>query len=276
MKRIRLILMLSLSLSAGTVVGCTTLMQAVAGGMNQSNDPSPNKISEALKEALNKGLGFAVNKLGVQDGFLGDMAVKILFPPEAKFAADKLRQIGLGSLVDEFEVKMNRGAEDAVKEALPIFANALTTMSFQDVKNILLGDDPNAATNYFKAKTSDALYNAFSPKIKSSLDKAGAATAWTKVTTTYNTIPLVNRKVETDIVRYATNKAMDGLFKKVAEEESKIRQNPIFRTTQLLKDVFGYADRMRSSGNSGNTGGKGGARTTTGNTGTTKGNSGKK
>ncbi len=94
----------------------------------------------------------------------------------------------------------------------------------------------------------------------------------TKVTTTYNAIPLVNRKVETDIVRYATNKAMDGLFKKVSEEEAKIRQNPIFRTTQLLKDVFGYADRMRSSGNSGNNGGKGGSGSS--NTGATKGGAG--
>ncbi|MBX7243618.1 MAG: DUF4197 domain-containing protein [Bacteroidia bacterium] len=271
MKKIQFILMFCLTISVSTVVGCTTLMQAAGGAMNQSSDPSPTKISEALKEALNKGLGFAVNKLGAQDGFWGDMAVKILFPPEAQFAAEKLRQIGLGNVVDDFELKMNRGAEDAVKEALPIFTSALTSMSFQDVKNILLGSDPNAATNFFKAKTSDALYNAFAPKIKGSLDKTGAANAWTKVTTTYNAIPLVNRKVETDIVRYATNKAMDGLFKKVSEEEAKIRQNPIFRTTQLLKDVFGYADRMRSSGNTGNTGGKGGS---SGSSTNTKGGSG--
>ena len=274
MKKIQFILMIFLSLSTSSVIGCSTLMQMANTG-TQQNDPSPTKIGEALKEALNKGLAFAVNKLGVQDGFLGDMAVKILFPPEAKFASDKLRQIGMGNLVDDFETKMNRGAEDAVKEALPIFTNVLTSMSFQEVKNVLLGDE-NAATNYFKAKTSDALYNAFSPKINASLNKVGAATAWTAVASTYNAIPLVNRKVETDIVRYATNKAMDGLFKKVSEEEAKIRQNPIFRTTQLLKDVFGYADRMRSSGNTGN-GGKGGTTKPT-TTGATKGggNTGKK
>ncbi len=217
-----------------------------------SSDPSPSLMSQALKEALNKGLSAAVGKLGITNGFLGDAAVKILFPPEAQHAEQKLRQLGMGNLVDDFEARMNHGAEDAVKSALPIFVDALTSMSFQDVKNILLGGG-TSATDYFKTKTSDALYNAFSPKIRTSLDQVGAAKAWTTVTSTYNAIPLVNKKVETDIVRYATNKAMDGLFKKVAEEELKIRQSPILRTTAALKQVFGYADKVQNGG--GSTGG---------------------
>lgn len=144
------------------------------------------------------------------------------------------------------------GAEDAMQAALPIFVDVLTSMSFSDVKNVLLGNE-TAATDFFKNRTSDALYNAFSPRIKTSMDKVGAAQAWTKVTTAYNTIPLVNKKVETDIVRYATNRAMDGLFKKVSEEEKKIRQNPVFRTTALLKKVFGYADSQRKSSSGGAT-----------------------
>ena len=233
------------------LISCDTLMAAL-GSSNYatSSDPSPSLMSQALKEALNKGLSFAINKLGVKDGFLGDAAVKILFPPEAQHAAQKLRDIGMGNLVDDFETRMNRGAEDAVKSALPIFVDALTSMSFQDVKNILLGNG-TAATDYFKAKTGDALYNAFSPKIRTSLDQVGAAKAWTTVTSTYNAIPLVNKKIETDIVRYATNKAMDGLFKKVAEEELKIRQNPVFLTTSALQQAFGYADRIKNGGNSG-------------------------
>lgn len=266
-------------LTVNSLVGCSTLMQiASTSTTSQANgDPTPNQISSGLKEALTKGLGFAVDKLGAQNGFLGDAAVKILFPSEAKFAADKLRQIGLGSLVDDFELQMNRGAEDAVKQALPIFVDVLTSMSFSDVKNVLLGNE-TAATDFFKQRTSDALYNAFSPKIKASLDKVGAASTWTKVTSTYNSIPLVQKKVDTDIVRYATNKAMDGLFSKVAIEEAKIRQNPIFRTTELLKDIFGFADRMRANGNSGSgtsggsgKGNVGGGRSSTG----TKGGSGK-
>lgn len=252
----------------GMLVSCDTLLAALgSSGYSSANssDPTPSLMSQALKEALNKGLSFAVNKLGVKDGFLGDAAVKILFPPEAQFASEKLRAIGMGNLVDDFETRMNRGAEDAVKSALPIFVDVLTSMSFQDVKNVLLGDG-TAATDYFKARTGDALYNAFSPKIRTSLDQVGAAKAWTTVTSTYNAIPLVNKKVETDIVRYATNKAMDGLFKKVAEEELKIRQNPVFRTTASLKQVFGYADKMKNSG--GNTGSNTGSGAVKGNTNT--------
>lgn len=254
-------LMIMAFLSMNSLIGCNTLMQATSP-MQTSSDPTPNQISQGLKEALTKGLSAAVDKLGANNGFLGDAAVKILFPSEAKFAADKLRQIGLGNLVDDFETQMNRGAEDAVKQALPIFVDVLTSMSFSDVKNVLLGNE-TAATDFFKAKTSDALYKAFSPKIKTSLDKVGAAKTWTTLASTYNSIPLVQKKVETDIVRYATNKAMDGLFKKVAEEEIKVRQNPIFRTTSLLQNIFGFADRARAAGNtgssSGNSGTKGGS-----------------
>lgn len=248
----RILLLCVFVLPAFFCVGCDQIFQIANGAYNSSTDPSPTEIGNGLKEALNKGVTAAVEKLALKDGFLGDAAVKILFPKEASFAADKLRQVGMGKLVDDFEVLLNRGAEDAVKEATPIFVNALTSMSFADVKNILFGGG-TAATDYFKQKTSDALYTAFAPKIKTSLDKVGAAKAWTTVTTTYNAIPLVKNKVETDIVRYATNKAMDGLFHKIALKEAEIRQNPIMRTSQLLKNVFGYADRQKGK----NTGGGG-------------------
>lgn len=252
-----------------TTLGCNTIMQA-SSTHNTQGDPGPSQISAALKEMLTKGLTFAVDKLGQKDGFWGDAAMKILFPKEAQFAADKLRQVGLGNLVDDFEMSMNRGAEDAVKQALPIFVDALTSMSFSDVKNVLLGNE-TAATEFFKAKTGDALYRAFSPRIKASMDKTGAASAWTKVTSTYNAMPFVQNKVETDIVRYATNRAMDGLFKKVAEQEIQMRQNPVFRTTKTLVDVFGYADRVKAAGTGNST--KGGK---TGKGGTISGKSGKK
>ena len=142
---------------------------------------------------------------------LNDPLVKIPFPQEAEFVAKTLTDIGLGSLVADFEKKLNEGAEKGAKLALPIFKNAIKSMTFADVKGILLGGE-NAATDYFKAKTSDGLYQAFSPQIKKTLDEVGAAKIWTDLTTRYNKIPFTNKKVETDLVKYTTNKAMDGLF----------------------------------------------------------------
>lgn len=241
----RILLLFVFVLPVFFCVGCDQLFQVANGAYNSAADPSPTEIGNGLKEALNKGVTAAVEKLALKDGFLGDAAVKILFPKEASFASEKLRQIGAGKLVDDFEVLLNRGAEDAVQSATPIFVNAITSMSFADVKNILFGGN-TSATDYFKQKTNEALYQAFAPKIKTSLDKVGAAKAWTTITTTYNAIPLVKNKVETDIVRYATNKAMDGLFNKIALKEAEIRQNPLMRSSQILKNVFGYADRQKA------------------------------
>jgi hypothetical protein len=186
--------------------------------------------------------------LGKEGGFSNDPLIRIPFPPEAQFAANTLRDIGLGQLVDEFELKLNKGAEEGAKKALPIFTGAIKQMTFNDVKNILLGGE-NAATDYFKQATSTALYQAFSPEIQGTLDQVGATKVWTDLTTRYNAIPLTRKKVETDLVKYATNKAMDGLFLKVAEQEALIRKDPINRTSDLLKKVFSYADRQKAAGN---------------------------
>lgn len=207
--------------------------------------PTTGEMAGGLKDALNSGITRAIGLLGKDGGYLNDPLVKIPFPEEAQVVSKTLRDIGLGSLVDEFEKKLNRGAEEGAKLAGPIFGNAIRQMSFQDVSNILLSGNSHAATDYFKQSTSTQLYNAFSPKIKSSLDQVGATKAWTDVTTAYNRIPLV-RKIETDLVRYATNKAMDGLFSKVAIQEQKIRSNVGARSTDLMKKVFGYADQQKN------------------------------
>ena len=169
-------------------------------------------------------------------------------PEEAQFAADALQKIGLGGLVTDFEKRLNRGAEEGAKEALSIFGNAIKQMTFSDVKNILLGGE-NSATNFFRNTTAQALYDKFSPKIKTSLDQVNATKVWTDITTKYNSIPFTRNKEETDLVKYATNKAMDGLFLKVAEEEKKIRENPVARTSELLRSVFGYADKQKQASN---------------------------
>ena len=158
-----------------------------------------------------------------------------------------MRDLGLGSVVDNFEKKLNEGAEKGAALALPIFKNAIRQMTFADVKNILLGAD-NAATEYFKGKTVASLATAFTPHVKKSFDEVNATKLWNDLTTRYNKIPLVRKKVDTDIVKYATGKALDGLFVKLAAEELKIRENPVARSSDLLKKVFSYADQQKSAG----------------------------
>jgi hypothetical protein len=231
-------------LPAMLVMGaCESLNQVLESLPEYTLDPTTGEMAMGLKEALGNGISSAVTILGKEGGYLNNPQVKIPFPKEAEFAATTLRDIGLGQLVDNFEQKLNEGAEKGAQKALPIFKNAIKAMTFEDVKGILLGGE-NAATDYFKAKTTTGLYQAFSPEIKTTLEQVGATQIWTELTTRYNKIPFTNKKVETDLVKYATNKAMDGLFLKIAEEEAKIRKDPIARTSEILKKVFDYADRQ--------------------------------
>src|SRR6185437_14058650 len=166
--------------------------------------PSEADMTNALREALQVGATNAANALHKNGGYLNDPIIKIPFPPDAIEVANKLRQVGLGSQVDKFIETLNHGAEDAAIKAAPIFIDAIKAMTLTDAKNILLGPD-NSATMYFKNKTSTALYEVFAPVIKTSLDKMGATKNWTQITTKYNRIPFV-RPVQTDLVKYATNK----------------------------------------------------------------------
>lgn len=223
--------------------GCEEL-RTIAEGVGTStgsSDPTNSEIIAGLKQALEIGTKNSVDILNKKDGFFGDPLVRIPFPPDAIKVANTLRDIGAGSLVDEFVKLMNRGAEQAAGEAVPIFVNAIKAMTFQDAKNILLGPD-NAATDYFRRTTSKPLYNAFSPKVRSALQLVKADVAWTEVTKRYNQIPFV-QPVNTDLTDYTTNKALDGLFLKIENEEKLIRKNPVKRITELLKKVFGVLDR---------------------------------
>ena len=248
MKTLRYFLMpLLLSLPLLTWTGCDQLYgiaKDVYSSSSGSASPSLTEIISGLKEALTKDADGAINSLGKPGGFLNDAGVKIPFPQEAQFVSTKLKEIGMGKMVDEFEKLLNQGAEEGVKTALPIFSGAIQQMTFNDAKSILFGND-DAATNYFKGATTNQLTTAFSPHIKSALDKVNATKAWEKLASTYNSIPLVNKKVETDLVKYATAKALDGLFLKIAQEEKQIRQSPALRTTATLKKVFDYADKYR-------------------------------
>lgn len=198
-------------------------------------------IASGLKEALNKGITQQVSKLTAVDGFYKNEAVKILMPAELQKVDATLRKIGLSSLADEGIKVLNRAAEDAVKEATPIFVSAVKNMSFTDAKNILLGNDV-AATSYLQNSTTTALYGKFNPVIKSSFAKVGADVIWTKIINKYNTIPLV-KKVNPDLTDYTTNQALSGVFKMIAVEEKEIRNNISARTTPLLKSVFAMQDK---------------------------------
>ncbi|WP_163406988.1 DUF4197 domain-containing protein [Flavobacterium ajazii] len=198
-------------------------------------------IASGLKEALNKGITEQVSKLTAVDGFYKNEAVKILMPEELQKVDATLRKVGLSSLADEGIKMLNRAAEDAVKEATPIFVSAVKNMSFTDAKNILLGND-SAATSYLQGSTTTALYAKFNPVIKSSFEKVGADAIWTKIITKYNAIPLV-KKVNPDLTDYTTNQALTGVFKMIAVEEKEIRNNISARTTPLLKSVFAMQDK---------------------------------
>ncbi len=219
--------------NSGSATSGTNSSSANLGNLTSS------QISSGLKEALNLGVQEGVKKLAVQDGFYKNELVKILLPEKLRVVDTKLRAIGLGSLADKGILLLNRAAEDAVTESAPIFANAITSMTITDAKNILLGSD-NAATNYLQTKTQTQLFAAFEPKVKSSLGKVGADVVWKQIISKYNLI--AGQSVTTDINEYVTNETIDGVFKMVAEKESGIRNNSALRTTSLLQKVFGAQD----------------------------------
>lgn len=208
-----------------------------------TGNPTSAEISSGLKEALEKGTGISSDRLSLENGYLGNLDVKILFPEEARQVERSLRNIGLGNLCDQVITSLNRAAEDAAKEAKPIFTDAIKQMSFQDVQQILLGEN-NAATQYFQRTTTNSLSEKFSPIIDNSLEKVEATKYWDDVITRYNKIPLV-KPVNTDLTAYVTEKAIQGLFVEIAKEELKIRQQVGSRTSPLLQKVFGYAEREK-------------------------------
>ncbi|MEO1049575.1 MAG: DUF4197 domain-containing protein [Bacteroidota bacterium] len=197
-------------------------------------------VAQGLKEALVNGISNGSAQASKVDGYFKNPNIKIPFPPDVQKVETKLRQIGLDKQVDKFVMTLNRGAEKAAKEAKPIFVAAIKSMTIEDAWGILKGED-DAATQYLKRVTSDQLKVKFKPVIKTSLDEVNATKYYGDIVTTYNKIPFVE-KVNPDLDDYATDKAIEGLFFLVAKEEGKIREDPIARTTELLKKVFAQQD----------------------------------
>lgn len=199
---------------------------------------SQSDIARGLREALTVGARNASSRLSGTNGFFGDALVKILLPPEAQKVERTLRSIGAGNLVDKAILSMNRAAEDAAVKAAPIFVNAITSMTIQDGLGILQGGQ-DAATRYLKAKTTVALTNAFRPVIDNSLNKVNATALWGTAFNTYNALPTTRSRINPDLTAYVTERALNGLFLKIAEEETKIRTNPAARVSSILQKVFG-------------------------------------
>ncbi|TSE09116.1 MULTISPECIES: DUF4197 domain-containing protein [Aquimarina] len=221
---------------------CAELQQVVnslpqtTGGFGISNID----IANGLREALDNGIDKQVAKLTLKDGFYRNQLVKILLPQELRKVDKTLRDVGLSKLADEGLKVLNRAAEDAVKEATPIFVNAVKQITFTDAKQILLGND-NAATSYLKNRTRSQLYQKFNPVINKSFSKVGADKIWSSIIQKYNAIPLTNN-VNPDLTDYVTNEALKGVYTMIAVEEKDIRTKLSSRTTDLLKKVFALQD----------------------------------
>nr|WP_040250895.1 DUF4197 domain-containing protein [Psychroserpens mesophilus] len=216
-------------------------LQSVVDQLPQTGSVLSNAdMAAGLRQALDFGIDKQVSKLTQTDGFFKNELVKILLPEELQKVDKGLRDIGLDNLADEGLKVLNRAAEDAVKEATPIFVNAVKEITFDDAKNILLGSD-NAATQYLTTKTQTELYNKFKPVINSSFSKVGADQIWANLINKYNAIPFTNN-VNPDLTDYVTGEALKGVYTMIAVEEKEIRTKVGSRTTDLLRKVFALQD----------------------------------
>lgn len=211
---------------------CSTTKNAVEqGGLTEK------ETARGLVEALLVGADNSSQQASRKDGFFKNAAIKILFPPEARKVRDAAVRVGLSPVVESFELSLNRAAEDAAKEAKPILVRAIKRIRFKDVWDILFGGK-TAATEYLRAKTEPELIEKFRPIVSQSIAREEVTEHWLPLATAYNSIPFV-KKVNPDLEQYVTEKTVDGLFVLIAEEERKIRENPVKRVSQILRKVFG-------------------------------------
>ena len=226
-------IILSVALFSMTFSSCDILSKLPTGtGITEA------EAGQGIKEALGQVLVKAVLNLNKTDGFFGSQFYKVLLPPDAVKIENTLRDLGMGRMVDKAILSINRAAEDAVGYAKPIFVSAIKDMTLMDAINIVKGPK-DAATNYFKGKTREALLAAFLPSIKSSLDKVDATKYYGDIVSTYNNFPTTFKKINPDLPGFVVEKATDALFDQIAKEEANIRENPVARTTEILRKVFG-------------------------------------
>ena len=234
---------LSLSLGGGFLLffGCTAqqITQTI-GGVLDTDELTTEEVAEGLKEALIKGISKGSDQASRVDGYFKNPRIKIPFPEDVQKVETKLRQIGLGNEVDKFVLSLNRAAEKAAVEAKPIFVTAIKSLTIQDAWGILKGEN-DAATQYLQRTTTPQLKSKFQPVIKNALNQVNATKYYSDLVNTYNKIPFI-QKVNPDLEAYATDKAIEGLFILIAREEALIRKDPVERTTEILRKVFGELD----------------------------------
>ena len=234
-----LVLMLALLLSACSEREMRQAIDVIGASLDES-PLSEAEVSAALRDALGVGISKGTAIASAKNGYFGNPSLKIEFPREARKVEKALRRIGLGKDVDRFVRQLNRGAEKAATRAKPIFIDAIRAMTIRDAFEILNGDS-DAATRYLMRNTGDELYAAFLPVVSETLRQTRATRYYDDIVRQYNRLPGV-KKVNPDLDAYATEKAIQGLFLLIAEEEARIRANPAARTTELLRRVFGSLD----------------------------------
>lgn len=234
------ILLISTLTACSQKINLGQVVDVLTGG-STGGALSTSEIAAGLKQALEVGVSNGSEEVSKVDGYFSNPKIKIPFPKDVQKVETTLRNLGLGSQVDKFVLSLNRGAEEAAKEAKPIFIAAIKKMTITDALSILKGDK-DAATQYLIKSTTPELIAAFSPVVEKALDKTQATKYYTDLANIYNKIPTTT-KVNPDLKGYATEKAVEGLFIMIAEEEAKIRENPLARTTDLLKKVFGAQDK---------------------------------
>jgi hypothetical protein len=225
-----------------TTKSITDTANGILGGNGTAAEivPTNDEIISGLKEALSTGAGKASGLASQVDGFNKNPRLFIPFPPEAQKMKQKLIDLGMQNKVTEFETSLNRAAEEAAKDATPIFVNAIKSMTVTDAMGILKGGD-TAATHYLREKTYASLVETFKPTVKNAIAKVEVTKYWNPLVTTYNKIPFVEKQ-NPDLDSYVTQLAAKGMFTLVRDEEAKIRKDPMQRATDILKKVFGYAD----------------------------------
>ncbi len=236
MKKLFTLTLIIISITLGS---CDVINQA-AGAAGAATGISNAEAGSGIKEALAQGIAKSVLKLNTTDGFFKDAIYKVLLPPDAKKIENTLRSLGFNNMVDKAILQINRGAEDAAGYAKPIFVDAIKSMTLNDAIGLIRNGD-TSATHFFREKTTDKLIAAFTPVIKSSLDKTEATKYYSEMVTKYNNLPVVFKKVNPDLTGYVTERATGALFNLIAKEEINIRTNLAARTSDLLKKVFGGA-----------------------------------
>ena len=207
-------------------------------GTSEDTDLSSDTIANGLKEALEVGTRKAVENVSKEGGYLNNPKIHIPLPPRVQQAAGLMRQLGLNKMADDFEQSINRAAEKAAPQATSIMIDAIKSMTIDDARNILNGEN-DAATRFFEDRTRGKLADLFEPVIDTSLNEVGATRYYNQLNDKLSSVPVVGQELDMDLQDYVTDQALNGLFVMLAEEEQKIRDNPAARTSEILQQVFG-------------------------------------